>query len=241
MESGEISKPEKDFTLDEVLSRGFDSLKEKFWSFLGLVGLAGLISILPSFVSLGLNLIFLEKSLVVEAIKVLIAFGGGVLAILMTIGLINIQIKIVRQLSFSSNDLWSPAPQFWSYLGSTLIFQIVRTLGFICFIIPGIFVSIAFQFYPYFIVEHKMGPIAALKASGDITEGARWELLFLWVVLAFIKGIGLSLLLVGIIPAEFFERLSMTQAYRVLLDSKPEVLANYGKQKNQSESHGLIQ
>ena len=77
---------------------------------------------------------------------------------------------------------------FWRYL-KTAGFAMLGI--FSLFMIPGIYWGIQFMFALPAIMEHDLGPIAAMKASSQLTKGHKWELalfcLAFWAIMAVIK------------------------------------------------------
>jgi len=57
-------------------------------------------------------------------------------------------------------------------------------------IIPGIIWAIKFYFFSYLIVDKGLGPIEALKRSSAITDGSKWDLFLLGLLLFGINLIG---------------------------------------------------
>ena len=209
------------FTLDEVMSRAFDDLKSRFWKFLGLLSLAFFIMMLPGFASFSLQWLG-EKTMLTIVLGGVLSLVSSLLSMLMTMGMLRLQLNIVRGEAIHSNDLWKPIGRIWAFMGGSILLAIMLGLGFLCFIVPGIILYLTFQFYPYFIIEHKMGPIAALNASAAITKGVKWELFFLHLVLMVVGSMGWLLLVIGAIPAEMFCRLTITHAYADLLKRCPK-------------------
>ena len=64
-------------------------------------------------------------------------------------------------------------------------------------IVPGIYLAVKYQFVPYLIVDKGMDPIEAFKESGKMTDGSKWDLLLLLIVLGMIVIIGFLAFIVG--------------------------------------------
>lgn len=60
-------------------------------------------------------------------------------------------------------------------IGGGLLITIAVVIGFIALIIPGIYLSVRFSLFQYYIVEG-YGAIDAIKASWAATEGNFWKL-----------------------------------------------------------------
>jgi hypothetical protein len=209
--------PEQKFSLDDAMAGGWKVMLDNFWTFLGLLSLAGFLTVLPQIASAVCNL-----NPDWWAFSLFLSLLGVVLhVIVFALGPINVQIKMCRGLKASSDDLWGAADKFFPYIGASLIYLWVVVFGTFMFVVPGIIFGIMFMFYPYFIVEHKLGPIQALKASAAITSGAMWELLFLCLMLTVIRSFAPLAFFVGIIPAHMFCELAVTKAYMILLDKTP--------------------
>lgn len=216
------------FTVDESMSAGWHLLGEHFWTYTKMASLAILLIFLPDLASFAI------------AFNSNFAFLGGMFFLLgivlkgiVPMGLIYIQLRLLDGQPVSSDDFWKPARGYFSFVIATLIYLWVVFFGLFFFVAPGIIFAIMFQFYPFFIVEHKLGPIQALKASSDITSGAMWELLLLGVLFAVIQGISSIFFIFGLVPAQVFTQLTLTSVYRTLLNNTPpeELSFKYNRDK----------
>lgn len=205
------------FTVDQSMQVAWDYFGRTFWPFFGMVALAGFICFLPDMANMGVNWSRGNGSLY----GLLLGIGGAILKGLMNLGLINIQLRILKDQEFSSNDLWGAAKSFWSYVAATILVSILCTVGTCFLIVPGIILGLVFMFYPYLIVDKGLGPIQAMRASIAITQGSLWELFFLIVLTIIIKGLGYLCFVVGAAPAHMFGELAITQAYKSLLRNTP--------------------
>ena len=207
------------FTIEDVVSHGWAATKVNFWGFMGLLAIAGFVQVLPGFASFSMQFGQGDPSVVIS-LKTMLGLVAGIISAFMMIGLINVQLMLIDGKTASSNDLWL-SNRFFPFIGATIIFGCLVGVGSLLCVIPGIVLAIMLQFYPYFIVEHRLGPIQSLKASAAITSGCLWNLFFLGIVLGIIEGIGAMLFLIGAIPAHMVKRMSMTYAYRRLLENTP--------------------
>ncbi len=205
------------FTIDDAMAQGWDLTQHNFWRMLGLVALAGFLAFIPDIAGFGIGL---NNKFV--AFVFVLTFAGFFIKTIMTLGLINVQLRIYDGLEVNSDHLWAPAGKFWAFLAATVVFVILVVMGTLFFVIPGIIVALLFAFYPYFLVEHRCGPIQALKASAAITSGAMWELFLLFLVLGIIEGLSPLFFLVGAIPAHVFSKFTITHVYRSLLNNTPK-------------------
>lgn len=129
--------------------------------------------------------------------------------------------------SATLKDLWAPK-LFLRFLGLTILGGILTMLGFVCLIIPGIFLMIAFSFSDFAVIEKDMGPIEALKESWRVTKGHRLHLLLFGLAALAINILGLLLLFVGLIVTVAVTQLAFVHLYRSIENNQkiesPEVV-----------------
>jgi uncharacterized membrane protein len=89
-------------------------------------------------------------------------------------------------------------------------------IGFVFLIVPGIYLAVKYQFYDYLIVDKGMGPIEAIKRSGVLTEGVKWNLVLFWLALVGINILGMIALGVGLIATVPVSWLANAYVYRRL-------------------------
>lgn len=213
------------FVLDDSMAVGWEYTRKKFWPFLGMLGLSAFIVLLPQVGEFGAAFIKDNSSafmLLTMGLKV----SSGLLTLFMGMGIINIQLRIINDLPFNSNDLWKPISKFWAYLGVSILYALMVCFGVLFFIVPGIILAITFMFAPYFLVYNRCGPLQALKASAAITEGAKWELFFLMLVLGIIEGLswvfGFITFFITAILGTMFAKLTITYVFMQLINKTPD-------------------
>jgi hypothetical protein len=212
-----MTEKEQKFSLDDAVSAAWAAMLANFWPYLGLLSLASFLSVLPVLAGAvcNTNPDWWALTFVFSLLGTIVHVIAGLL------GMICVQIRIVRGQSVNSDNLWGAARSFFPYIAATIFYLWVVAFGLCFLIVPGIIFSIMFRFYPYFMVEHKLGPIGALKASAAITSGAMWELLFLNLILGILKMFAPLAFFVGIVPAHMFSELALAEAYKILLDKTP--------------------
>ncbi|MFB6162812.1 MAG: hypothetical protein ABEJ86_05170 [Halococcoides sp.] len=88
-----------------------------------------------------------------------------------------------------------------SLVVATLLGGLATALGFILFVVPGIYLAISFMFVPFAVAVEDRGPFDALDRSWRIAEGNRWQLFSLNVIfVVLISVISLPLAVVALIP-----------------------------------------
>ena len=87
-------------------------------------------------------------------------------------------------------------PHFWPLIGLFILSAVIIVVGFILLIVPGLFALQRLLLAPYFLVEQRLGVIAAMKksnAAAKANSGAVWGVVWVLVainVLGLIPGIG---------------------------------------------------
>lgn len=117
-----------------------------------------------------------------------------------TIGMYKAIIKIGRGEALNPTDIF--AKENFDNLGDFFLLIGIKGLGqgaaaaFVLF--PAVVVSIAWNFAMYFFVDRGVSPTKALKMSYKATNGEKWTLFFVYLVLVLVTGIVCGLL--GMIP-----------------------------------------
>jgi len=210
------------FAIDDVFGKGWLVMKAKFWPLLGVMGVAGLVAAL---VPMANFVIGSGGAMSLENLGVQLLMGTIWLIIALTIelGFMNVNLMALDGKKFSADDCFKCIKHLPSYAVAMLISRTAIGLGFLCFIIPGIILLISFQFAGYFIVEKRLGPIAALKASWAICDGARWQLILFGILCQLVNMFGAMCFFVGSIPAFMINGLALASTYRSLLANTPKL------------------
>lgn len=156
----------------------------------------------------------------------------GLLA--MQLGLARICLKMARHESISLiSDLKSGVKSLVPLLLSSLIMVPIVVLGFVCLIIPGIYLAIRFSFYSMALVDG-YSPVEALKRSFQISNGHVLEVIALFVayqiasfLLCFLPVINILIIVFFAQPfvmflwARFYNRLDSETGSHGQLELKP--------------------
>lgn len=83
-----------------------------------------------------------------------------------------VALKSVRREKIGFSDALSKATEyFWPILGATLLLYVILAASILLFIIPFFFIAPRLTLTPYFLIDNKLGPVDALKASWEETRG----------------------------------------------------------------------
>ncbi len=202
--------PPRFFSKSEAVLFGWNVLKKNARFFLGLLAIVIALNILISLVM---------SSFSEEAPQVLVfAFSIMVLILdaLIGMGIIKISLKFCDQEPASYEELISPYPLLLKYIAGSIIYAVIVVIGLIFLIVPGLYLALKYQFYDYLIIDQGKGPVEAIKMSGVLTKGVKWNLVLFWLMLAGINILGMLALGVGLIITIPLSWLATAYVYRRL-------------------------
>ncbi|KKQ51357.1 MAG: hypothetical protein US70_C0018G0009 [Parcubacteria group bacterium GW2011_GWD2_38_11] len=151
---------------------------------------------------------------------------GVFVSILISIGIIQVILKISRGNQAKIAELLGGMRYFWKFIGGGLLYCLILLVGYILFIIPGIVWQMKYGFFQYLIIDKDMGPIEAIKESGKITYGFKWQIFFLHFVIMLLFIGGILFFGVGIFVAYPLSLLMMTYAYRRMIGEEINVISS---------------
>ncbi len=194
------------FSLNGALTFGWRIMKRHFWFFIGIFIITILLEIIPNV----LAGIVAEQ---VPTLSLLINLAAGIIGMIAGMGVFKIALKFCDDEPIEIADLFSCAPLFMKYLLGSILYGLIVAAGLILLIIPGLIWAVKFQFFSYCIIDKKLGPIEALKASSRMTRGVKWDLFVFGVVLMLMNSVGF--LCLGLAPLAPILAL-FTTAYRIV-------------------------
>jgi uncharacterized membrane protein len=128
----------------------------------------------------------------VEIIVTLILFPLGV-----GLGLLGIRRAAGKETPVSA--LWEPYSQAIPLIVMFILMAVLIVAGFLLLVLPGIYLSIAYSFAPYLIVEKNMGVWEALETSRKAITAYWWRYFGLMLVALLLVIIGLIPVFIGLI------------------------------------------
>lgn len=215
-----IGQTEEKFAVDDVINTGWQITLSRFWPLACILGVNGLVAALVPLASfvMGYNGSMTISNI---SLQLFMHFLSAIIMLTVEIGMMNVFLMSLDGKKVNADDCFKCIKYLPSYFAFVFLSRILIVLGYVSFIIPGIILQISFQFAGYFIVEKKMGPIAAMKASWAICDGARWQLILLGVISYFINVVGFMCFIVGGIPAYLINGIANAATYRTLLEKTP--------------------
>lgn len=208
------------FSVKEALGYGWQKTKENLGFFAKALFFIFLIIHVPSFI---MNMFgnmekkgAIQLPAAVTVIFLIISIILWVLSRIIEMGLLKISLNIHDNQKVKVFDIFSYWRMFFQYVVGSFCYLLAVAGGFVLLIIPGVILAVRMGLFPYFIVEEKMGPIASLKRSFEITKPCFKELFLLDVLSVFIMLAGLLLLFIGLIFAIPVCYLAYAWVYRSL-------------------------
>lgn len=199
------------FSINVAVSYGWDSAK-KHWGFL-IVCILIMIAVnaVPSLLS-SMLMTHDRPNIVTFVIQII----GWVLQMAVSLGIIGVALKLYDKKKAVYSNMLDYFQLIIPYFLGSIIYIVIVVVGLILLVIPGIVWAIKFRYYTYFMVDRRLGPIDALRASSKITEGVKWKLFFLGIVLALINLVGALLLLAGLLFTIPLSLMAEVYVYRKL-------------------------
>ena len=97
------------------------------------------------------------------------------------------------------STLWEPYAYAIPIIVMYILMVVLIAAGFLLLVLPGIYLSVAYSFAPYLIVERNMGVWEALETSRKAITAYWWRYFGLMLVLVLLFIIGSIPLLIGLI------------------------------------------
>jgi uncharacterized membrane protein len=117
----------------------------------------------------------------------------------LTLGFTKLMLLLVQDKFVEVADMFNNFRIFLSYFVASFLYGIAFFLGILLLVVPGIFIAIRFQFYPYFIIEDGVSSFTALQKSYNLSQNLTLELFLLGVVVIALNIVGILFLGIGII------------------------------------------
>lgn len=139
-----------------------------------------------------------QEQLIVSAIGDII---GEIISIFLGLGGTIFGLNLLKGKEANVGQIFTGGRFLLRQIGASIIYAIIVILGIILLVIPGIYLAIRLGQFQNALVEKDLGPIEALKASWQITEGNVINYLALFIISIGIVLLGMLALLVGLIWA----------------------------------------
>jgi len=170
-----------DFKFSEYISRGVDLFQ---------INIGGFVSytLIYVIIILGSNFIPSYGSLI-----------GIILGPPLLVGYYIVANKLRKEESFEFGDFFLGFQILIPLIIANLIITIFTLVGLVAFIIPGIYLAVAYMFTQFFIVFHGCNFWEAMEASRQLITKNWWYLLGLLFVITLINLLGVLLIGIGLL------------------------------------------
>lgn len=139
-------------------------------------------------------------------------------------GLAWLAIKSVDHADPKIGDLFSRFKYTFHVAIAQILYSLIVFVGLLLLIVPGVMWALRYSLYTYFIAEKGVGPIQALKMSGETTQGSKWDLFGLAIASILIVIAGALLLGFGLLVAIPIVVIAWAFAYRILYVKEPQAI-----------------
>jgi len=209
-----MSKTDFKINISEYLSKGWAIFKKTWKDLLA----AGLVMFLIEMIPNTLKMIMgWEEG---DSALTIISLVSIVLNLVVSMGWTMILIKTVRGQKTQVSDLFAYTSRFLPFALGTFLVSLMTGVGLILFIFPGIYLMMKYMFVPYLILDKNMGVKESLKASGQMTQGIKWQLFAMYIAVLALNILGLIAFVVGIIVTSFVTSLAYILLYEDLYASR---------------------
>lgn len=231
----------KGFSVGNALKVGWWEMKKHWLFFISFEIVMGFFAVLAAFSMIHYPIFSAHPALTWLVLLILFVIES-----ILVLGLFKSTLHAIRGETLDFRALYSQTKNVVSYIISHILFNIIVALPFIIllFIPTGLFVmmhvsptfvgvwstvamvvasvisailAIKYAFYAYVIVDKSVGPIQALKESGEVTHGSKWDVLFLYIGVSIVIYLGIFAMGVGILFAIPLALLAMAEVYNRLM------------------------
>ena len=133
----------------------------------------------------------------------------GILMMPLGIGTTAFFVSLIENENFEAKDLFKYYHDFVKIIGVTVLMGLIITLGYICFIIPGIILTLSYSLVPIILIKKpELGIVETLKYSREKMQGHKLDAFVLG--LSFIGWAILGTLTFGILYIWLFPYIQFT-------------------------------
>lgn len=141
------------------------------------------------------------------------------LQLFLSIGFIKIMLLLIENKDTGVTDLVNNFRYFLSYFVASFLYGIAVLIGLFLLVLPGIYIAIRLQFYPYFIIEQGDNSFVSLKKSFEMTESLVLELFLFGITVVLLNLGGILLFGIGFIFTYPLTTMANAVIYKSIQDS----------------------
>lgn len=191
----------------EAISYGWNAFKKY-------AGPLVLIGVVVGAINFGFSLlsqVFNDSAFLVLVVQVI----SFLVSVLLALGVTRVVLKVTAGQEPEVGDLFQ-TEHYGPFLGASILFWIMVSVGLVFFIVPGIILLTIFFFYSFAIVDRGDGVMDSLSRSSEITRGQRGSVFLLGLACFGINLLGVIVCLVGLLVTYPVTFVAAAYAYRTL-------------------------
>lgn len=200
----------KTFSISKSVSYGWDTATKKLGFFIVLLIIIFAAQIIPSLLT---SILDYRNQ---EGVGFVVRIISWVIQLTVSLGSINVALRIYDRKKTEYADLFRKIGLIIPYFFGSIVYGLIVLVGLVLLIVPGIIWGIKYRYFVYYMVDRNMGPIDALKASSKLTQGVKWKIFFLGLVLLVINILGILCLVVGLFVTIPLSMMAEVYVYRKL-------------------------
>lgn len=210
----------KGLSVGQMLKFGWHTTWDNFGPVVGVFGLGILVAAVVYLAPLILT------SFVADSTALLLFVIWFVLLIVampfIMFGLFRVALRWADGERGTVGDLFSGTSGILSFLGASILYGLIVAGGTLLFVFPGMIWAVQFGMFPFLIIEKRLGPVEALKASTRVTNGAKWDLFALETILYLVYTAGIYAFGIGVFVTAPIALIGWARAYRWLERRTPD-------------------
>ena len=158
---------------------------------------------------------FLPHIGVIRVIQII----GSLFQIFLSLGFIRLLLNIIDKKEYKIKQLFSSVRSlrhFVYFAMAVFIYAVLTSIGMLLFIIPGLILLVVFIFVQYLIAEEKAEFFESFKKSYNMTQGNRWKIFLLMIVIIFFNIFGTMAFFIGLAITIPMSYIIYARLYRTL-------------------------
>jgi len=183
--------PPQPWEIGEVLSAAFEGFKANWVVLVFSHLLAMVVAMVPSMAP---TIAVLTGAVDMGSTEYWGIYSGSMLVVMlvdafMYVGLYRISLAVARGQRAEFGALFGGADRFLAMLGTWFLLLCIIVPGYLLLVVPGVILGLGLFMATLFVVDQGMGPVDAVKASWNATQGHKGHL-FLFGLVAVLLAIG---------------------------------------------------
>ncbi|HAO81705.1 MAG: hypothetical protein UV57_C0005G0010 [Parcubacteria group bacterium GW2011_GWD2_43_10] len=203
----------------EAISFGWQKFKSDLGYWLGLMAIALVVFVVPTYIAKNLTG-------VADGLSFMVTLAAWVLQLAVGLGLIGISLKVNDGIQPPVSYLFGYFNFIWRYLLASLLYGLIIFVGLILLLIPGVVWGVKYSLFAFFIVDKGARPLEALQLSADATQGVKGQLTLFLLLLGLINMVGAIAFGVGLLVTMPITYLAWARVYRQLSSRPPVPVLN---------------